>query len=107
MGARRLLDHDAATGITEYYHGDDVGGFTIETTQDVTNLVETNRFLRNNTSGFKNDLVQVASIPNVVLMDLAAKGILTHAGKILDDKKYRAWLNDSENQAFRTRPGRV
>lgn len=107
---RRLFDHDETTGMTEWFTYDPhSGGFVIETTQDVSALLEVNRALYNasDTRAKYDNLTRIASIPNVVLMDLAKQGIVTPAGRILDDKKYRAWLNDPANVYFRVRPGRV
>ena len=44
---------------------------------------------------------RVASIPAVIWEDLIRRGI---AG---DKKKLKAWLNDPDNRAFRTRLGKV
>lgn len=108
----RLFGHDPDAGITEYFHYDEhSGGFTIETRQDISGFVEANKAAWNNTdthTRYHDGLGdRVASVPNVVMMQLAKQGIATPAGRILDDKKYRAWLNDSENRHFRTRAGRV
>lgn len=102
-----LFDHDAFTGITEFYHDDGKGGFAIEYVQDQEPVLEQNQRLRNDAGGRMGDMVHIASTPLVVVMDLAQKGILTTAGRILDDKAYRRWLNASENQVFRTRKCRV
>ena len=108
MPEKVLFDHCAETGITEYYSEDpETGGFTIETVQDVTNLVEINQFLQNENTGRFTDLTHVASIPNVILMELSKQGIVSPTGRILDDKKYRAWLNDRDNRCFRTKLCRV
>jgi hypothetical protein len=40
-------------------------------------------------------------------MELVEKKLLTFGGKILDEKGYTAWLNDSANRHWRTRAGRV
>jgi hypothetical protein len=44
---------------------------------------------------------KVASIPLSVLYDLKARGIAD------DPKKMKAWLNDPDNRAFRTRDARI
>ena len=108
----RLFDHDAQSGITEYFHYDpDTDGFAIESRQDVTALVETNKALWNDTekSTRYGDGIggRVASIPNVVLMELSKQGIVSASGVILDEKRMKRWLNDSSNRCFRTRPGTV
>lgn len=104
----RLLDHDPLTGTTEYYHFDPVThGFTLETRQDISGIIEMNKAVANDNAGWKGDLHHVAHIPLVVMMDLAKQGIMTAAGKILDEPRFRAWLNNSDNAAFRVKRGRV
>lgn len=106
----RLFDYDEFSGVTELFIYDpDTEGFTIQTQQDVEPLIERNKALWNEKEKHSRygELAHIASIPPVILMDLAQKGILTVGGKILDDKRYRAFLNDSDNRCFRTRPGRV
>jgi hypothetical protein len=109
MRTTRVLDHDETTGITELYHFDPVThGFTIETQQDISGLIELNKTIANDARGdWKGDLHHVAHIPLVVLMDLAQKNIVTPAGQVLDEKKFRAWLNSPENSHFRVKHGRV
>jgi hypothetical protein len=43
----------------------------------------------------------VASIPLPLYFDLKAKGIID------DQKKFKEWLNDSDNRHFRMRPGKI
>lgn len=109
---RRLLEHDDATGMTEWYHFDvHTGGFTVETTQDTSLLLDSNLRQWNATekhTRYGDGLGgRVASIPNVVLMELSKQGIVTPAGAVLDEPKFRRWLNDSDNRLFRTRAGTV
>lgn len=106
----RFFDHNPDTGITEWFIGDDeTGGFTIQSQQDVEPLLERNRALWNNTEKHSKygEWTRIASIPAVVIMELNKKGILRMDGSILDDKKYRDWLNDRDNLLFRTRAGKV
>lgn len=106
----RVLDHDSATDTTEYYHYDPhSGGFVIETVQDVTALVDQNTRLWNASEKHTKygELTRVSSVPNTVLMELAKLGILSIGGAILDDAKYRRWLNDPANLKWRTRAGKV
>lgn len=110
LSDRRLLGHDETTGLTEWYHFDEhTGGFAIETTQDFSSLLEVNKAAWNDTESSTRygELDRVASVPTVVMIDLAKQGIVTAAGRILDDKKYRAWLNDPDNRFFRTRAGKL
>ena len=100
----RLMDVDPDTKTKTIFHSDGEGGFTIETQQDNTDLVELNKARYNNVderTRFGEKAWVVASIPNHVYMDLYRKGIAQ------DEKKFKRWLNDPENLYFRTRPGRV
>ena len=107
---RKLLGHDDLSGMTEWYHYDPhTGGFAVETVQDVEPLLDHNRRQWNATekSTRYGEMTKVASIPNVVIMELAKQGILSMTGSILDDRKYRRWLNDPDNLKWRTRAGTV
>jgi hypothetical protein len=100
----RLLDYDAATGTKTIFHSDGEGGGTIETQQDVTDLLEYNKARYNNVderARYGEKAWIVASLPMHVYFDLKRKGIAD------DQKKFKAWLNDPENLYYRTRPGRV
>lgn len=106
----RLFDVDALTGIAEYfYYDDETDGFRIETRQDVEPFLERNKALWNDTEKHTRyrEWTRVASIPNVVLMELSNQGIITPTGTILDEPRFRRWLNDRDNLLFRTRAGTV
>lgn len=106
---RRFFDRDALTGVTEWFHYDDeTGGFQIETTQDLEPFVEVVTAVSNDAAThWRGDLHHVASIPQVMIMQLAQQKILSAGGRILDEKRFRRWLNDRDNRAFRTKPGKV
>tara|TARA_Y100001973_G_C5172998_1_gene320190 strand:- start:963 stop:1262 length:300 start_codon:yes stop_codon:yes gene_type:complete len=86
-------------------------GVVLEDVQDCTIIIEKNKKEFNATkktdpwSGepFRN---KVASIPLTVFDDLNKKGIL-RGFTVVDEKKFRAWLNDADNQYFRTRAGKI
>ena len=105
----RLFDYDPLTGITEFYHFDPVThGFVIETQQDISGLIELNKTVANDARGdWKGDLHHVASFPLTIVMELAKQGIMTAGGNILDDKKFRQWLNSPENAVWRVKGGKV
>lgn len=70
---RRLLDHDPATGVTEYFHYEaDTDTTVVETVQDVEPILDQNRALTNDESysqnGIKNEMWHYASVPIVVQM---------------------------------------
>lgn len=104
----RLFDVNPHLGTTEWFHYDpDTDGFVLETVQDVEPLIEQNKDLFNNAPLRYGEWSHVAALPTVIVMLLAKQGILSASGAILDDQRFRAWLNDRDNRAFRTRPGRV
>lgn len=99
----RIFDESPELGITRYWHYDEsTDTAVIETRQDVTDVVESNKSAFNSAeTGWKGDMHKVASIPLNVYFDLKEKGILD------DQNALRAWLNDPDNRYFRTKPGRV
>ena len=99
----RLFDESPDLGLKRYWHYDaDTDTATIETRQEVTDLVENNKADFNAAaSGWKGEMHKVASIPMNVYFDLKEKGILD------DPAALKRWLNDPDNRFFRTKPGRV
>jgi hypothetical protein len=90
-------------------HSDGNGGLIIETRQDVTGIIEQNRkeySSHDERSKWSDNLFgnKVASIPLTVIDDLNKKGIM-RGFHVLDEKRFKSWLNDSDNRFFRTRPG--
>ena len=101
---KRLLDFQADTGVARYFHYDhDRNEVVEEAVQDVERFTEANRRQHNEHSGKLNGPdelgVKVATIPMVILEKLQRDGILH------DPVAFKRWLNDSDNAAFRTRPG--
>lgn len=95
----RIFSQDKASGITKYWHVTDKGEYVVETQQDVSAIVEANKREYNNTPDKYRDVNKVASIPLSVYYDLKRKGIAD------DPKALKKWLNDRDNQVFRTRAG--
>lgn len=92
-------------------HKTDDGGLVIESTQDVTGIIESNRKQFNaydERARWSDDLLgnKIASIPLTVIDDLNQKGIM-RGFHILDEKRFKEFLNDPDNRVFRTRPGRI
>lgn len=84
-------------------------GLVIETVQDVSSIVEKNKKEYNQTTGrWGGDLLdnKIASIPMTVIDDLNKKGIMK-GFHVVDQKKFKLWLNDPDNRFFRTRQGRI
>ena len=108
----RVLDIDPLTGVVELFHYDpDTDGFSVEYQQDVEPLLEQNKALYNSVGDYRRFAGEkwrrIASLPPVIVMQLAQRGILSAGGDILDDRRYRKWLDDPENLFFRTSPGKV
>ena len=81
----------------------------VEQTEDVSSLVEQNKKEYNAADTKWSDQLfgnKVASIPNIAIDKLNQEGIM-RGFEILDQKRFFSWLNDSDNIAFRTKPGRL
>jgi len=99
----------------EYYDGekrtyfaDGEGGLVIQAEQNLTPIIELNKAQYNQTDERAKwgEWAKIASLPNSVVADLNASGVMKgHA--ITDLKRFKAWLNNSDNKFFRTRPGQV
>ena len=92
-------------------HADGDGGIIIETRQDVSGIIEQNKKEYNSfdeCARWSDHLFgnKVASIPLTVIDDLNKIGIM-RGFHVLDEKRFKAWLNNSDNRVFRTRTGVV
>jgi len=102
---RRLFDVDIKAPIRRIFHSHCDDEFGIETVEDVQDVIDVNKENYNQRaherwgSGVLGS--HVAQIPATVWWDLKRRGIAD------DEKKLLAWLNDSDNQLFRSRPGRL
>jgi len=104
---RQLVEYEPDLGRATYYtFNDDTYEFAIEEVWDVDPVTEAAQAAYNQMderASWKGDWHHVAAIPNVVLDDYKKRGI-----DLLRDKPaLRRFLNDKDNRAFRTRPGRV
>jgi hypothetical protein len=102
---KRIFNEDKDQGITRYWHyNDETDEATIQTQQDVTDIIEENKQEFNmvdERAGWKGEFHRVASIPMSIYSQLKAEGKL-------DDQDYmKRWLNSDENRFFRVRPGKV
>lgn len=116
MPTPRLLSYDPETGIEEYFEYDDqTGEFTIHKRQRIDQILRQNEIQRNSVdekaswkhNGSWDAPVKVAEVPFVVAYGLMQRGILGTDFSIKDRVAYKKWLNDPENEVFRTRPGKV
>jgi hypothetical protein len=92
-------------------HADGDGGIIIETKQDISDILEQNKKEYNSydeRAKWSDHLFgnKVASIPLTVIDDLNKLGIM-RGFAVLDEKRFRAWLNERDNRVFRTRTGVV
>jgi len=87
------------------FHAEDPTGeqHVFEDVQEVSDVLAANkeRYKYFDERSRWGDGDHVASIPLVVWEDLQRQGIAN------DKKRFAAWLNDPDNRAFRTRPGRI
>ena len=104
MIEKRLFSTDADQGITRTFHYDDeTNQAMIQTQQDVTAIIEENKqeYAQVDERARWGEWSRVASIPMSIYFQLKAEGKL-------DDQEYmKKWLNNSDNQYFRTRAGKV
>jgi hypothetical protein len=84
------------------------GKHFIETRQDISEILENNKAQFNAIDERTKwgEFTKVASLPNVVIDDLNTKGIM-RGFAVIDEKRFRAFLNDPDNRFFRTRPGQI
>ena len=82
--------------------------FHIENYQDnasIKEILDANKVAQNE-GAYKSKVMQnekgyrVARLPNIVVHQLAKRGIMTYAGKVLDKPRFFKWLNDSDNRHF-------
>ena len=96
---KRIFSQDPATGITKYWHVNDKDEYVIETVQNVSTITDANKRQYNDNTGKWGEMQKVASIPLPVYYELKRQGIAD------DPKALKKWLNDRDNQVFRTRAG--
>jgi hypothetical protein len=88
---------------------DGEGGLVIQTSQDVSDIVERNKREFNSydeRAKWSDELYgnKIASIPFTAVDDLNKQGIM-RGFHVVDDARFAMWLNDANNRAWRTRPG--
>ena len=90
-------------------HADGDGGIVIETKQDVTEILESNKQILEadkQRAGNLNELHHIARIPFTVIDDLNKKGIMKGFA-IVDDAAFASWLNSSDNAQWKVYRGTV
>ena len=89
--------------------------FHIENYQDdasIKEILDANKVARNEgayrLNAFKHEAgYRVARLPNILVHQLAKRGIMTYGGKVLDKPRFFKWLNDSDNKYFRIYEGNL
>lgn len=107
MGSR-IFDEDGFTRSRRIWHEDYDGRVVLETNTDVTQALKdaesaNNEHTQGRRSKWSDELTgnRIATIPTVVYMQLHKEGI------VQDQDRFKKWLNDPDNSAFRTRPGKI
>ena len=106
----RFLDYDPITGVSRIFHWDeDNKQFHIETKQDVSSIIETNKELYKNDSyrqdGIKNEMLHKATIPESVQVKWLQEGINLYNKDHW--KKVKQKLNSSEYRYLKVTAGRI
>lgn len=90
-------------------HADGDGGIVIETKQDITDILERNKILREidkqRTTPIK-ELHLIGSVPFTVIDDLNKMGIMKGFA-IVDDAAFAQWLNNPDNAQYRVYRGTI
>jgi hypothetical protein len=84
------------------------GNHFIETKQDISAILESNKAQFNaiDERAKWGEWTKIASLPNVVIDDLNSQGIM-RGFAVVDEKRFRTFLNNPDNRFFRTRPGQI
>jgi hypothetical protein len=104
--------NDPSAVKTNLYYDDTEKKIHIENTQDVEEIIKANKVAQNE-GAYKSKAMsdskgyRVARLPNIVLHQLAKKGILSITGQVLDKPRFFKWLNDSDNRHFRIYTGNL
>ena len=105
---KRLYNESPEHFIRRIQHEHADGSGAIETVQDITQTVEENKFNYRERSGtrWKHFQNHVASIPTAIYYKLMRDGIIDDINDP-EMERLKRWLNDPDNQVFRTRDGRL
>jgi len=105
-----MTDKILSNGITKTEFQDSGEQLIISQKQDITDIIESNKaaYAQTDAKTRWGDSLnnRVASIPLTVFADLERQGI-TRGFSIIDMKRFKDWLNNPDNQVFRTRAGKI
>jgi len=94
---------------THTVHSDDNGGIIIETKQDISDILERNKVLREvdkARTGATEDLHLIGSIPFTAIDKLNQMGIM-RGFAIVDEPAFKRWLNQPEQDVLKIYRGKV
>lgn len=98
----RPFSFDRETKVRKTFHYHDNGNFTIEETQDFTDIIEANKAEQNANLSTKGEVMRrQARIPLTLLFRLKQEGIID------DPVRLKKWLEDPVNRHFRTRTDKL
>lgn len=100
----RILSTDPLAGVRTLWHEDATDGtITVHTEHNVEDIVDAAVAQHRATDERARwgDMAKVASIPLPLFLELERTGLSR------DQKAFRRWLDDPDNAAFRTRPGKL
>lgn len=108
MSVSRRFNETPEQAIRRITHEHADGDGVLETIQDVTDVVENNKanFKERHGERFNDFSTHVARIPTGIYYDLVRKGIIDEKNDP-EGKRLKKWLNDPDNRAWRTRPGKI
>lgn len=108
MWHTRVLDIDPVARTKEVHHFDpDTGDQAVELIQDVSEIVEDSKGRFNmvdERERWREGFNHVASVPLSIIDKVRRE---TGVNLLVDREAMREFLNDPDNRAFRTRPGRI
>jgi hypothetical protein len=104
---RKLGEETNWAGVkTSVYEADNK--LIIENSQDISAVLESNksRYAATDERAKWSEFEHIGWIPDSVIIELNRQSIL-RGYAVVDEKKFKAWLNNPDNRYFRSRPGRV
>lgn len=108
MSVTRRLNETPEQLIKRMHHQHGDGDVTIHTQQNVTDVISINAedYKMRGGSRWNEFQNHIARISTSVYFDLVKRGIIDEKNDP-DGVRFTAWLNDPDNRAWRTRPGKV
>lgn len=97
-----LFEADAFQKKDTLWHNESDGDVVVEHRQNVEDIVEWNKAIRNQHDGtFKGDMRLGFTIPTVIYEDLIRRGIAQ------DPDRFRKWMRSEEAKPWKVHPGRI